>query len=334
MLYSVYRKATPWQFILVIVGMLALWLPGISAAPATGCHDQGSLICPWITAFNYWGNGIPARILAMLLLLGSGFAFTLSLASNHMIARQTYFPLLILPLFASYSIQLQEFHSAIPALALLVISLHFLLTAYDRADMTKEMFSSAMFISLAAFLHYAAILFILLPFFSLLIYRNFDWRQWAAAMGGVLTPFIYLFSLAWFMHGDQYINEYLLSVTPRLTIQLPDSHWTVYFFWGIQALILLRALASVIWHAQERVISFRKRNLIMLWFLLLSQGSLLLAGPGILLHSIIIFVPISFYLTYFFFDRNIRRKWQADMLIYLLLLSLFLTIAQQSLAID
>jgi hypothetical protein len=333
MLYRIYRKATPWQFIFAIAGMLALWLPGISAAPGAECNEQGSLICAWIEAFNAWGSGIPARILAILLLVGTGFAFTLSLAANHMIARQTYFPLLILPLFASYDTQLQLFHNGIPALALQVMALHLLMTAYERTEMTKEVFSAAMFFSLAAFLHYAAILFVLLPFISLLIYRNFDWRQWAAALAGAFTPFLYLASIAYFLHGSSYIREYFLSVTPVISIQLPTIHWTAYFFWGLLGLILIRAFASVIWHAQERVISFRKRHLILLWFMILSQLGLLLAGKGILEHSIFIFIPVSFYLTYFFFDRSIRKKWQADLLIYLLLFSLLLTITQQSLGL-
>ncbi|HRY98131.1 MAG TPA: hypothetical protein P5550_03650 [Bacteroidales bacterium] len=332
MLYAIYRKATPFQLILVIVAMIVLWFAGFSRTAEAVCHPQLSLLCAVFDNFNLWLGGLPARILALLLLLGSGFLLTLSLSANHLIARQTYFPALILPLFASYSLPLQVFHMVIPALVLLIASLHFLLTAYEKADMTKDLFTAGMFTSLAALIYFPAIAFGLLPFLALLIYRNFDWRQWGATFAGLFAPLLYLFSTAYFLYGGMHIREFLHAIEPDLRVSLPSHHWTMYIFWGLQAVLLLRALASVVWHAQERVISYRKRNLIMMWFLFISQLSLFLAGPAIGFHSILIFIPVSFYLTYFFFDRGFRRKWLADLLIYMLLFSLALTIAQEHLA--
>lgn len=312
------------QLILVILGMTALWLSSFGNRSIPHCAHQLSILCPWVISFNEFGGGIFARILTILLLMGAGFILTFSLSSNQMISRQTYLPALLLPVFASYTPLLQTFHPVIPAVFLLVLALHFILAAYEKNDLTKDIFSAGILISLAALFHLPVILFAILPFITLAIYRIFDWRQWAAALAGIFTPLLYTFSIVYYLNGFQFIREWISFVKPVVGIHIPEMEWEIWLFWGLIGIILLRAIGSILWHSGERVISFRKRQIIILWFLILSQLGLLISGPAIVYQSVLLFIPMAFYFTYLFIDKSLKREWLGNFFLFLLFSALLL----------
>jgi hypothetical protein len=324
MLMKIYKKASPLQLILVMLLPGLWWIPAWRSGVAVGCDEAYSLFCQFLNTFNQFGGGIPATLLSLVFLLASGFLLTFSLASVQLISRQTFFPALFLPLLASYSPALQHFHSGLPALLLLTGAMHYLLRGFDKYELTKELFSGSLLVSLAILFHLPALPFALLPFITLLVYRVFDWRQWVAALAGLITPLLYLSALSWFFYGTLPLHTFAnIIISPSLPV-VGNLGWPLVLFWSFTAILLLRMLGSILYHSGERVISFRKRQLVLLWFLLLSQAGLFFSGPAHLYHSILIFVPFSFYLTYFFIDRNYRRKWMHNLILYLYLLSLLL----------
>lgn len=324
MLLKIYKKASPLQLILVILLLFLWWIPAWRSEASLSCDGAYSLFCGSLAAFQLFWGGIPATLLSIFILLASGFLLTFILASVQMISRQTFFPALFLPLLASYSPALQLFHPGLPALLLLSGGLYYLLRGFDKYDQTKELFSGSLLISLAILFHLPALPFALLPFITLMVYRVFDWRQWMAALAGLLTPVLYLSVLSWFFYGTLPFQSYAsIILSPSIPV-VENWGWPLVIFWSFTALLLLRMLGSILYHSGERVISFRKRQLVLLWFLLLSQAGLFFSGSSLLYHSILIFVPFSFYLTYFFIDRTYRRKWIHNLILYLYLFSLLL----------
>jgi len=324
MLYQLYRKASSMQLVLIIVLMLMIWMRSLVSDNTVHCFHQLSILCPSLAGLNDFWGGVPARLLAMFLLLAAGFALNAILSGNHLIGRQTFFPALILSLFASYAPAIQNLHPVLPAIVLLLWALHFLLKAYEKPEAIGEVFSAGLLTGLAVLFHFPIIAFILFLLISLMIYRISNWRLWAAVVTGFLTPLGYTVAIAYFIHGREPIRQFLNEVPPVPGLSFPDMHWSIALFWGITGLTLLRALASVVWHANERVISFRKHHLVFFWFLATTLATFLLSGRSSVYHSTLLFIPAAFYFTYYFFDRPVKRKWLANLHLYLLLISLTL----------
>lgn len=322
MLLTIYKKASPLQFMLVILLTLALWAIAFESSTMPQCSSRLSLLCPSITSFHGWLNGFPAKISGMLLLIASGFLLAFSLGNNQMINRQSFLPALIVPLFSSYIPLLHSFHPVIPAMILLTGALHYLLNAYEKTDLTREVFSAGFLIGLASLFHLPAIAFALLPFLGLLTYRIADWRQWTSAIIGIITPVLFLLVAMYFFEGRGSMRTYFSGILEWELLTLPRLGWPLLVFWGITLLLLLRSLGSIFIHVNERVISYRKKHIIILWFLLISQGSLLLSAEHYLYHSILIFIPLAYYLTYLFIDRRTRKPWINELIFIIYLISL------------
>lgn len=321
-----FRKAEPWHLLLIFIFAALLWFPKFGMAGSPVCHHERSFLCAALEAFNgsLGPGGTAGQITAFLLILGLGLLLVQILNSNNLIDRATYFPSYVFILFASYHPQLISLHPVLPALFLLLIALLFIFKAYDEASALKMMFSAAFSISIASLFYFPALGFGILPWISLMIFRDFSWRNWAGAFLGLITPYIYAFSWIFIFKDIHTIREIYFSVPIMPAIPALNHPWPFFLFWALTALVLLRSIFSVLWHLNEKVISFRKKQMVVLWFMILSQITLLFSQDSALAHSIIIFVPLSFYYTIFFIQSR-RKRWINDFVFLILAASLLLS---------
>ncbi len=320
-----FRKTAPWQLIFVILVACLFWIPQLGKASLPLCHHERSILCPWIEsfAFAFGSGGWTGQITALLLVIMAGLLSVQIWSSHQLIERSSFFPAYAFVLLSSFHASQFTLHPVLPAALLLMLALHFLLRAYDTESALKMVFSASFSIALASLIYFPVLGFGILPWMALLIYRDFGWRNWTGVLLGLLTPYIYTFTLQFLVHDLSYIKESYFAQPIHITLFPQGLAWQHYLFFALADLLLLRAVGSVLWHLNERVISFRKKQLVILWFLLIALMTLPFSAKDFIPHTLLTTIPATFYLTAFHLPAK-KRKWTADFAFILFLGSLIL----------
>lgn len=275
-------------------------------------------------AMNIFGDGgLASRILAAVLILVQA-ALMKNLATKYKLFEQ---PTYMLPLFyvltACLFMQFIQFSPPLMAGTVIILFLNKAFESLHREKAFLLVFDMGFLAAIAALFYFPAIVLLPVLFISLVVIRPFIIREWLLAAAGFLTPF-FLVTTYYFWYGKViwFYNSYFLNAFAggqnnfSLTLE-------VALFGGLILLIILGSLFLLQLNYMRSSIQFRKYSTIIMWMLFALSFCYLLQPFLRLEHFIIIAVPVSFMLTYFFLNLKHARLAETLHIIVFLLVIFF-----------
>jgi len=318
MLIRTFKKGYHWLvFLLVPVGIL-LWADGFLAFRdlEMGRHADAPLYALLATGLA------PYPIIQIL--LGFGLVFFQAVLingatnANYLFGKQTWLPGLMFLVLASSDPALLGFHPVIPANLFLILALVRLMDALDKKDPTLEVFNMGILISLAALFYFPAFVFLGWLLVVLGRYLMVSFRSIVASILGFLTPFLLLGT--WWFLTDRLIykaGEVAAYFKPFLIFSTPLFPYTKVFI----VLIGLLTILAFIWlkavYLPDKPVRIRKRFGMVFYFFYFSLAASLFVQDHFDVHQALFTIPLSLFVSALFLEM--RKKWLAELLLYVLL---------------
>lgn len=220
--------------------------------------------------------------------------------SNSLLDRNTYITSLLYVIYFGFYHSFYQADGLLVAHILLIGSLYQLFKLHQNTDGRKNVFNTGFMVGLAATFHPASLFFLPFVYFSILVIRQFIFRELLLLLSGFLVPIIYG-SIYWSYSGKEIDLQLLTNATNYEKIQI-DFLVTASLF-AISVIISFFALRH---QSQKTGIRIKKLNRILLWITI----SCLILG----LYDFIYFrqierfsltiIPLSIFLTFAFTSKS------------------------------
>lgn len=208
------------------------------------------------------------------------------------------------------------FHPVIFASSLLLLALNKLFSIYREDSSTSSIFDASFMLSLSILVYSPFILFVFIPFISLLIMKPFKINEWIASFFGIICPFFITSMLLYILKNETFAYftnfENLISFNHRFVFLeglLPDH--IIIFFTMILSLIYTYNRINVL------KIKAQKSLHIMLWLIAFGIIGMFMMNEDNVFFYIFIIVPISFFIGHYI--GSMKRNWIRELLTLILL---------------
>ncbi|MBQ9469726.1 MAG: hypothetical protein IJU72_02090 [Bacteroidales bacterium] len=301
---KLFRTARPLALMLVVLVAFALWaqsgLAMIQHPPAVtprlGAMPLYTLLLRLIPDV-----GLGAQLLALVMLLAIAL-YALHVYNKHIIIKQrSAMPALMLVLVASSIVDVQRLSPALLASMLELRAIDCLFGIYSSKHPVDGAFRAGFVLALAVLFYAPATPLVVLLFVGLLLLRPFVWREWVAALVGLLTP-VMGYMLVLFLSNTPMLQGWELFVRCLLepTVLVVPSRlglWGVLVGFGLPALVALLYLPR---HVDSQKIAVRKAHLLNLWVLLIMVLAFVFVPGAGWEFVILVSIPLSLLLSDFF----------------------------------
>ena len=203
---------------------------------------------------------------------------------------------------------------------LMLFFLHFLFKVSEAKEPIPLAFNTSFILGIVALLYLPALLFILLLWIALMVFRVSQWRNYAVSLIGFLLPFVFAFT--WYFWNDQTPEAYSLFLS-SMEFHLPDAANYSLSDFGIAIILLVFIIIAVMKTSN----SLMEKNINIRHILRITMYNLAFAFVLVLFfsessaNSLLISVPASLLLASVFSESK-NSKWFERAVRLLLLLVL------------
>jgi hypothetical protein len=298
MILRFFRAHANVQLVMFFVISVLLWADGFyMMRPAIG----GNEVSPLYNLLFSWciDLPVPGTFLAFALLVLEALLLNSILAFSGVTSRNYYLPAFVFMLVFSYSPALLCMHPAIPANLLLLLALRMMWKSFHQENAYQEIFTAALFLSLAALLNIYYLVLIPLIWISLIINRSTNWREWFIPLLGIITPLVYMmFYYFWNNMLIAKLNSYL-SFFKNVRIFSSDYNYPVmtYIICGVIFLISVISFVRFLSTISEKVINIRKISQLVIWMFILSAAMFIVIRSKPDIIGCAVLLPISVFIS-------------------------------------
>ncbi len=262
---------------------------------------------------QHW-NAFVGQIISILLLTANILLLMKTNSSIRLIEKRSILYVLLYIMFSSCLQDFRQLNPMQPALFFVILGMVSLFKMYKNERELRTIFECGVFFSIAT-LFYAPIIYLsLLIFIGLATLVSFYWRQWLAAIVGVLSPIVLVFTLAFcFDSLPQQLEVWktnLHTIHSDLTLTLVP---TVYSFF-LALVFIISAIYSLT--RGTRKVSVRKYYLIFAFFLAIVLAATFFISYVSMDFLFFGLLPVAIYISNYMV--NIRRPIIAEILFLLL----------------
>ncbi|MCQ2299409.1 MAG: hypothetical protein MJZ81_04710 [Bacteroidales bacterium] len=309
------------QLILVLLFSLVIWFGSFlhPQAPATAFE-----IAPLYTLCTDWMSSFPllATILAWLLVLCEGVAFSIVLTRHKLFSTETLLPALIFLITMGLTSENHTLNPIIMALPFVILTIHKMMMYEKVSPNATNILDAALYSAIATMFCQQCIVMLLFVYIALTVHSLYHWRYWVMPVFGFAVPYIAL-AIIYYLSDRLYYNYYIF------TTDLSDIHFSILAcsaFDHIKSYLLLVATvvcaATAIMHNIEHSASYRHNTGILfalLFVFVLSQ----FYNQFFPINGAVLALPLSFWVTERLFSIK-KRSWICDIIIIVLvILTLF-----------
>lgn len=260
------------------------------------------------------------RVLAAFLLLFQALNLNFIFNQFQVFAQKTYLPALFYMLAGSFFFDLDTLSPLLIGHTFVVYSLRYLIVVSKEGSSNQKLFKAGFFIGLAALSYLPFTFFLIVAYFGVVFFASNTFRSFLLLLTGFFFPFAmvatyYLYSgalpnfRAFYLSGDFLFDFNLLLPLPDLAKLL-----SVFF------LVILAGIFGAASANQGLVFQQKIQQLFFVWFG--TAFLMLVASPEISAFSIIYFLPVLAYFSYYLFKPG--RRWWITESAFLVLLALIL----------
>ena len=243
-----------------------------------------------------------SKWLGFILLFAQALLFNKVINTHNLLGKPSFLPGLLYIVCTSFADTLGGFSPVLLVNFVLIWLLNQFLSSYRKPDARDLIFDMGLLIGLGTILYAPFILFLLIVWVGLLIFRSYNWREWAMAVLGIVTVAFFLaFYYYWNGQLSNWFSYWQLSRTANPISKLPVLVLMVVALIGILGLIQLRA------NFFRSIVHIRKSfQLLSALFGVVILSSVLAYGIQ-LNHYVLATVPLSVLLAYYFMHAS--KAW-------------------------
>ncbi|HPE87060.1 MAG: DUF6427 family protein [Bacteroidales bacterium] len=325
MLVRLFKNTYPLQISLVILALIALWMPAF-LIPVTPVNDYDKLqpLYNLLIVNNLLNNSLLCSLAAMVLLLAEALFLNRIVNNFQLISKTTFLPALVYILLMSFHPAGLTLHPTLLANLFLLLILNNLFFSNDNQNHYQAVLSIGFYLSVASMFFFPIVLLVpvLLIFVATVSTRPV--REIIIYFTGVTLPYYFL-AFSYFMLNDlrEISHAYIQFLWNFLDFTL---HYTLFDL-GIMGWLVFLFILSILHISRTlfEMIIANRRKYIFLIFIALA----LIVGTGFspdpLQDGIMVVFPSSCILLSKYLSDLRRKKW-ADFLLWMLIV--FIVIAK------
>ncbi len=279
-------------FFLIIISVI-IWIKPFVAGDTIYSPVNAPLydIIKWLLDDNFSLK----IIIGFILLIIQAVILKRVLSSNDLIPRNSSLPSFFYVLLMSSFGNFQGIQPLLFANLFLIIALQIILTIYRNPESYEQVFNVALLISLGSMFYFPVIFFIIFIWMVFLVFSILKWREWVISILGLLTPYILLFGYYFLTDTiEDKIPPYILFFE-EIDFILPDFSISNIIYFGILGLFFIYSFIVTLSQSSENSISYRKKIIALIMFLITAILSLSFAKDYFVFHLCLFFIPFSFF---------------------------------------
>lgn len=194
-----------------------------------------------------------------------------------------------------------------------------LFSIYKQTDIKALMFDLGMIVALGSLVYFPFMSMILLLWFGLIIYRPFNWREWASTILGFATIYFLLGVVYfWLDRTPKFIKIFEpLSYAFPTELSLNTYDYIVIIPILITLLFFLFVLKD---HFYKSIVHLRKSIQLLFFMILLTFGSFYLNDHITINHFLMCIPAVSIYMAFYY--TNSKSKWVYESLYLITLITI------------
>lgn len=254
--------------------------------------------------------------IAAILVFLQAILFNRMLNNFNIFGKTTFLPALMYVVCASVFMPFLVLSQPLICNFLLLFVLYKILSAYKNPDEVATMFDLGLVIAIGTLLYFPFILFMLLIWIALILFRPFNWREWLSPLLGYFT-IVFMLGVFYYWNGrlsDFYeIWKPLSNAIPfYLKIKISDYVVLLPLF-----LVVILGVFHISQNFFRSAVLVRKSLQFQFFFFLVASLSFYLKSDFRINHFLLSIIPISICLTYYFISA--KKRWVAESLFFLII---------------
>lgn len=310
---KIFKSNQPAAVILMVILGISLWLKSFTHPVLAEVYFNNHPMPLFALLMYFLGNGFASRLIALILLIITGFMLIRLNTKFIFIQDRTYLPLFFFLLLAGGYFQFQQLNPLIPAVIFLLIALERMLGTYRIDKLSMNPFEASFMVSIASLFYAPSIFFLILIWVAVGLLRPGYWREWIYTILGFAMPYLFLYSYYYLANKD-------IELQSRTLLDFLFIHYSPgissasfrLFLLYLFLLVLLSSFYMVRYYPAKKILARRTFVLLFWWFLTVFGVYLIIpsvSGEILILAS----VPISYVLAHFFMYAK-SRLWIMELL--------------------
>jgi hypothetical protein len=254
--------------------------------------------------YNYFVQKIESRFLItclnyLFIALGV-LLISLIGVNQEIVEKQNYFPVFIYLMLCLACVQPDEVMPQIITNVFILFSVYKLLDTYRREEVLSQIFESAFWLSVSAFIAISGIMSFPLFFIMLVILRPFNWREWVVALLGFICPVFLYECVAYLSDFNQW---YFIKAVQNFIEYLRFPSFSEYYLPLLFFLLLFLVISVISGFVAGfgNTVKKQRSRTILLWFIFLAALSAFSGGANSSRIILTYAFPLSFFIGDFLF---------------------------------
>lgn len=234
--------------------------------------------------------------------------------------KNSYMPALLYVVVASIFPSYFFLNAAIISNFFALLLLHKMFSLYKSTRALQVVFDSGMIIGFASLFYFPATIWLLMLFFSLMMFRPFIWREWVVGFFGFAVPYVFV-ALFYFL-SNQFPAFWEIWAPLKNSIPQVLSNFQIQDFTTLIPLFIciIFAADSLRKNFYRNVIQVRKSQQLLIIFLLISLFSFYTRPLFGINHFIITAPALSVFMANYFLSA--KKLWLSEVLFWSVVLSI------------
>ena len=306
-------------FVLVVILRLHILFEHTSQLSALNQTPLSKLFIRLVTVLP-----VSSEILSFILsvIITFSLAVIINIISNNyrLLSGSSYLSAFSFVLIISLISDFTRFNSVMLAMIFLLIMLDYVFGFYKKEKIFGDIFNTGFLCGMAMLFYTPMIVFSPFVFISLVVMRQFSWREWIVSLLGIGIPLYFAFTVFFLTDSyTQWFNELQNQLQFHSILKVQISISTIVLI-SIVSIPQLWSLINVRSSFLKLLVQTRLCYVLVVWFFICGLGSVFFQTENFPSSLIWIAIPACFGLS-FFFEEFKKTLWSE-----LFALSLLLTI--------
>ena len=243
---------------------------------------------------------------AALIVFTQALIFNRIINNYNILGKTSFLPALLFVVCSSVFAPFLILSPPLIANFLILFILNKVLKEHKSADSISAMFDLGLIVAIGTIIYFPFVLFLLVLWLALILFRPFNWREWVSVIIGYLT--IVFFLGIYYFWNDKLLNFYEiwkpLSTKIPFYIKINLLDYIVLFPLGICFILGLISLRVNFFKSSVLV---RKSIQLLTLIFIVSILSFYLKADFRINHFLLSVAPVAIVLSYYF--MNAKKKW-------------------------
>jgi hypothetical protein len=318
---DIFRRFNPlniiWLAVLLFILRAGYVLFAPSAIPLQLNEPFVSLLSPTLSV-NVLSSEMSVFLAGVVVLLQ---AVLINYLINHynLLGRPSFLPALMYVVLSGLFTQFLVLSAPLLCNFIIIWLLFKLFELYKTEDSKSLAFDSGMLVATGSLIYLPFTYLILAVWIAFIIFRPFDWREWAASLIGYLTIFFFIGVIYYLNDRLPYLHQIWLPLGSKFALPQVLDKYDFLLLIPVFVILLLGTFKLQENFFKSYVLIRKAFQLLFLMFILAAVSFYVRPQFG-LSHFLLCAVPVAIFFAYYFLYA--AKRWMYETLFFLLIASI------------